>query len=392
MFEIQNLITFDASQRKRLDNGFLLIKACRVARTGILQYPARMFKGAIGDAFNPADSVTIYRGADELLNATTVDSFTGSVITLNHPAGNFVSAGNSKHHSIGHVSGQVEADGDFLVADLLITDAATVKKIESNEYELSAGYLADYDFTPGTTPDGEKYHGRQRNIRGNHIACVQKGRCGNSCRVADSIDEVKPMHVTIAGVSYACEDQNLANAITAALQKHDDLKGQVTADNADIAAKLAAKDQEIETLKQAAEDHKKDVMTNDQLEIAAEERANVIGIARSFDKDFDAAGKSVTAIKTEILVSKCSDLVTGDTRLDNEVYVDARFDALVTAKPSTDTPTGDTFMAGAAQGQQNNVVEADFDALSKATAKRIEKSIAARRNQWNPDYKAEESK
>jgi hypothetical protein len=389
MYEIQDLITYDGTQRKRLDNGFLLIKACKVARTGLLQYPARMFTGRTGDAFNAGETVTIYRGADELLNATTVDSFTGSVVTLDHPAGNFVSARNSKHHSIGHISGSVEAQGEFLVADLLITDAATIAKVESNEYELSAGYLADYDFTAGTTPTGEKYHGRQRNIRGNHIACVKKGRCGNSCRVADSIDnEVQPMHVSISGVSYACEDANLALAITTALQKTADLEGKITADNADIAAKLAEKDQEIDTLKKANEAMKADVMTADQLDAAADIRASVVNTARSFDKDFDSKGMSTSAIKASILVSQCSDLATGDARLDDETYLGARYDALMAAVKSTDTPTGDSFMAGGAGTGTQTPNVADFETIRKDAAKRTAAAIEARRNKWNPDYKA----
>jgi len=200
------------------------------------------------------------------------------------------------------------------------------------------------------------------------------------------------MHVTISGVSYACEDSNLANAITAALQKTADLEGQITADNADIAAKLAAKDQEIDTLKKDNEKLKASVLTADQIEAVAEERASVVGVARSFDKDFDAKGLSTGAIKTAVLVGQCSDLATGDTRLDEPVYVDARFDALLSLKAASDTPTGDSFMAGAASGDNSSVVKADFDSISKAAHERTKAAIAARRNQWNPDYKAEGAK
>ncbi|MGB1276011.1 MAG: DUF2213 domain-containing protein, partial [Nannocystaceae bacterium] len=69
----------------------------------------------------------------------------------------------------------------------VMTDKATIEAIESGKRQVSNGYMADYDMTPGVTPDGQEYDAVQRNIRGNHIAIVDRARCGPVCAVADGI-------------------------------------------------------------------------------------------------------------------------------------------------------------------------------------------------------------
>jgi hypothetical protein len=72
-------------------------------------------------------------------------------------------------------------DDDKLVADLLITSADGIRLVESHTMrEVSCGY----DATPIDEGGG---YGHQVGIVGNHVALVQKGRCGSACKIRDSV-------------------------------------------------------------------------------------------------------------------------------------------------------------------------------------------------------------
>jgi hypothetical protein len=47
--------------------------------------------------------------------------------------------------------------------------------------ELSCGYTCDFVWESGVTEDGNGYDGYMVNIVGNHVALVERGRCGGSC-------------------------------------------------------------------------------------------------------------------------------------------------------------------------------------------------------------------
>src|SRR5260363_244591 len=64
------------------------------------------------------------------------------------------------------------------VADVLITDAFAIQQVRAGLREVSCGYEADYQqVSPG--------RGVARQIVGNHIALVKRGRCGSRCSIGD---------------------------------------------------------------------------------------------------------------------------------------------------------------------------------------------------------------
>ena len=67
-------------------------------------------------------------------------------------------------------------DGECVKCDLLIKSADAVKAVQSGKCELSCGYTALYDSTPGVTEDGTPYEFIQRDIKINHVAIVSRGR------------------------------------------------------------------------------------------------------------------------------------------------------------------------------------------------------------------------
>jgi len=147
--------------RRRTPEGFLQMRA-RIGRAGIQDYRAGEIGGPAGAAFD--SPVRVYRPPAEVFDPASLASFAGKPVTLDHPPA-MVDSGNWKQVAVGHSGSSVERDGHHLATDLVVTDAAAVARAEAGS-ELSNGYWADFDFTPGLTPEGEPYDAVQRNIRG----------------------------------------------------------------------------------------------------------------------------------------------------------------------------------------------------------------------------------
>lgn len=162
--------------RKLLPNGNLLCEAVPIARSGWLLY------GPGEVPVKPGSNGIVYieRTNDQLFNSKTVGSFQGAAITNDHPYED-VTPVNWKGLSGGfalNVRQGIGDDADVLLADLMITNKDLIDAIQKGKIEVSAGYDADYEDLGGGM-------GRQSNIIGNHIALVEKGRCGPRCAIGD---------------------------------------------------------------------------------------------------------------------------------------------------------------------------------------------------------------
>lgn len=180
-------------RRSKTPEGFLLCEDVPLARTGWMVYGP----GETGvKSTNDSGLVMVHRSAESLFHPTTMASFNGKAVTDDHPSGGDVNASNWKEHARGSVHNVRRGEGedaDTLRGDLLITDHDTIKKVEAGKVEVSAGYDANYE----TTGPGE---GRQHNIIGNHVALVDKGRCGPRCAIGDSkFTQSQPRTTTMSG-------------------------------------------------------------------------------------------------------------------------------------------------------------------------------------------------
>lgn len=164
------------NKRHLTPEGFLLCEDVPLARVGWMVYGAGETPVKTGDS-----GVTlIFRDAETLFSAQCIASFAGKSITNDHPPLG-VSPENWSKVTVGTVHNLRRGAGedhDVLLGDLLITDAAAIRAVQQGKREVSAGYDADYE----TTGPGE---GRQVNIIGNHIALVERGRCGPRCAIGD---------------------------------------------------------------------------------------------------------------------------------------------------------------------------------------------------------------
>jgi hypothetical protein len=161
----------------RTPNGNLICRAVPIARVGWMIYGPNEVPIKAG----PDGVARVYRGPDELFKPECVGSFMGSAVVDEHPEDD-VTPSNWKQLSQGfsttHVYRGSGEDADVLMADLVITDEDLIKSILDGKREVSCGYDADYK----QTGVGE---GLQTNIIGNHIALVERGRCGPRCAIGD---------------------------------------------------------------------------------------------------------------------------------------------------------------------------------------------------------------
>ncbi|WP_371355584.1 DUF2213 domain-containing protein [Pseudomonas chlororaphis] len=174
--------------------GFLLCESVPIARTGEMLYDESELVNEDGPIVEggPGGLVIIERGADELFRPETIASFEGKPVTLSHPD-DFVSPANWRELSVGITQNVRQGDGienDLMIADLLITDAEAISLVRtpvggaasqpvSPLRQVSNGYDAEYEqLAVG--------RGRQTNIVGNHVALVERGRCGPRCAIGDS--------------------------------------------------------------------------------------------------------------------------------------------------------------------------------------------------------------
>src|SRR5262249_46303425 len=120
----------------------------------------------------------------EVLSAESLASYVLRPITNDHPANQVVTPRNARALQIGTVGENVRADSDgsHVRAMVMITDAAAIADMSAGKLELSAGYRAEVDETPGTF-EGKPYDAVQRNIRCNHVALVNSGRAGPTVRL-----------------------------------------------------------------------------------------------------------------------------------------------------------------------------------------------------------------
>ena len=160
-----------------LPNGSLLCRNVPLARTGWMMYgpnetPIKVAKGT--------DVAYVQRTDKTLFAPDTLASFVGASIVDEHPEVD-VTPENWKKLAKGTVLTARRGEGDdadLVIGDVLVTDAALIRSIQSGKREVSAGYDADYE----QISDGV---GQQTNIIVNHIALVEKGRCGPRCAIGD---------------------------------------------------------------------------------------------------------------------------------------------------------------------------------------------------------------
>lgn len=168
---------YDYSQiTARVDEDGFLHDSPVVGRVGIQEY--RNVDGTIRREL---------RLPEDVFNADSLASFVGKPITVDHPKSGKVDAKNAHRLTVGTILAQGKQDGETVRADIVIhsPDAIGARR------QLSLGYVANLDMTPGEHPVYGRYDAIQRDIRINHLSVVQSARAGAIARLnMDGNEEV----------------------------------------------------------------------------------------------------------------------------------------------------------------------------------------------------------
>lgn len=172
---------------KKVDiNGFWTIKSNPITKEGVFPYSGSQidFDSSLG--LEPNKIYNVYRPASELTKDETMESFNGDPLIEEHEMlGDGCTKYDDRPASGVMFNVAPNDNGDGLNADLKIYSEDVKESIEGGKKELSLGYRCRYESKRGVFR-GETYDFVQKDISGNHIALVDKGRMGSEVRVYDS--------------------------------------------------------------------------------------------------------------------------------------------------------------------------------------------------------------
>ncbi|KQS55911.1 hypothetical protein ASG17_07625 [Brevundimonas sp. Leaf363] len=315
----------------RLTRDGYLVADAKIARTGIQLYRGKEADPENRHGFRDQAVVRVLRPESEVFSTDAMASFAHRPVTNDHPAES-VSATNWKDHSVGITGNEIARDGAFIRVPMVVMDKAAIDAWKAGKRELSCGYTCDLAFEPGVTADGQAYDAIQKNIRGNHLAIVGRGRAGSECRIGDmgapeNGQSQAPVHqgdrhmtlktITVDGLPVETTDAGIAaiekmrGLLTVADKALSDEKAAHAKTKAEADAEKAKKDVENEDLK-------KKVVDGAALDKLVADRAAVVTKAKALDPKVVTDGKSNAEIKRAII----GDAANGQS----DDYVNAAWD------------------------------------------------------------------
>ena len=337
-----------------------------------------------------------YRPETEVASPESLASFAGKAITLEHPPVLLDSA-NTKDYQIGFSGTEVVYDNGFVRAVMTITDEEAIKRImRGDAKEVSAGYRVNYEATPGVTDSGENYDGIQKEINGNHIAVVRRGRAGPQVKLhLDRLDAADPSLFTpieepsmTAKVNFDGAEFEVTESVALAVTKEredakksyedmkkmydgmmskaSEMKEEMDAMQKEMKGKCDSAEGRADALAEEVESLKADLEAAKQVNVDSlvDERIALIDKARpSLDSAFDFAGKSVREIMEASIKAVRSDADLSDRSDD---YVTAMFDTLAEAGARDDSSTSELRQAVASIASPMSAPSSYMDKLQNA--------------------------
>ena len=190
----KNTVAFDkASARHYDDNGFLIVDSTVITKAAVNPYYGKEIPDYESLGLEPEKIYNMLRDPAELEKG--MHTLGEKQLLIKHI---FVSADEPQKESIaGTIGSNLEMVGDDVKGSLTVWDKEAINLIESGKLaELSASYFYDPVMKSGTF-NGQPYDGIMTNIRGNHVALVERGRIGRDALVADALPKLMELNMKL---------------------------------------------------------------------------------------------------------------------------------------------------------------------------------------------------
>jgi hypothetical protein len=344
-------------------NGWLRASAA-LTRTGVFAY--RNEDGSIRRELRPPQ---------EVFRSDLMPLYAGLPLTVGHPDV-FLDAVSTRAHQVGSISSP-RREADKLVADVIVTDLAAIEQVQRGVRQISVGYEAELDPTPGVWM-GQPYDAVQRNIQPNHIAIVDRGRAGPECAIRlDQGDTMLDLEIDGNSVTVTPE---MFSAVLSALGMDpasppqtlelcygpQDPAAAPTMDKAPAPAAPApaAKADSLDALQARLDSLQAQLAAKpDETKIreSVRSRIRLESVAEAHGVRFDSA------MSDDLLRAAVVKQLEGvDVSTKSSAYIEARYDSAIEARSARDE-------------QVRQVVKST---TTPDTAKRIDEAVQARRDAW----------
>lgn len=304
-----------------------------LARTGIQTY----YGFELGLKDRATDKINVYRSPEEVFSQASIDSYVNLTIVDDHPE-KPVTLNNVDELQVGSVS-EVKRDGDFLKGIATIKNKKEIEKIKSGKSEVSVGYAQELKPIDRII-DGLQCEFEQTNIRSNHLAVVDAGRCGGECKILnDKKIGYNLSIITIDGIEHSIEDSVLAQAIKK-MQKDAEEENMET-EKKEKSLEERVKDLEIErdeALKEKEEalaakevaEKSKEESTSDSQKLISDRVSKTVKIVTQVrrmlgDKMRDCFDCDLQLMKDAIGPSFSEDEIMGQTPEYTAAYIEGRY-------------------------------------------------------------------
>ena len=165
-------------------NGFWTIKDNPLTKEGVFPYLGRQID-PMGRKYDLVQDAIywVYRPFSEINNADTLASFENKPFIDEHEMlGEGCTSTDCKN--IAGVVNNIRAKNGMMIGDFTIYSDDIKKEILAGKKQLSLGYRSSFKKESGVF-DGHAYDFVQVGMVGNHVALVDRGRCGSDVRIFD---------------------------------------------------------------------------------------------------------------------------------------------------------------------------------------------------------------
>ena len=340
-------IALDAQSKRTYDeNGFLHVSISPLTRVQVAPYRGCEIPGWQELGLEPERVYRGYRPASELSKPETIESVNGIPIQLAH---HMDYADNpAKNTRVGSTGTDGAFHSPFLTNSLHIQDKNAIDRINDGSMrELSLAYRYKPVFTPGETPDGEKYDFVMTDISANHLALVDEGRAGHEVLVYDSKGGFMADNV----------DKTLPAADDDAVEKKEVALAQQVKQGAQKLIDLHASPAEQEPHSEAAGDDDKDAEITsilEDLQKAGADLSKVPGLAdrlkglaaAAADEDEDLEGAAAPVEDEDEAAAPAEDPAAAPAEDEDEPAAEGDEPAEDEDEPAAETDEGDMVADG----------------------------------------------